>query len=68
MIRALNEDPEAFEARGNRLHHRPSRHWLSFDAKGNTRIFARCSCAELPVSPEQSAELWTAVSNWKQTY
>lgn len=68
MIRALNEDPEAFETRGNCLHHRPSRHWLSFDAKGNARIFARCSCAELSISPEQSAELRTAVANWKETY
>jgi hypothetical protein len=68
MIRALNDDPEAFESRCNCLHHRPSRHWLSFDAKGNARIFARCSCAELPFSPEQSAELRTAVSNWKETY
>jgi hypothetical protein len=68
MIRALSEDPEAFEIRRNCLRHRPSRHWLIFDANGNARIFARCSCAELPISREQSKQLREAFAVWEETY
>jgi hypothetical protein len=68
MVRALSEDPEAFEIRRNYLRHRPSRHWLIFDANGNARIFARCSCAELPVSREQSKQLREAFAVWEETY
>jgi hypothetical protein len=68
MIRALSKDPEAFEIRRNCLRHQPSRHWLIFDANGNARIIARCSCAELPVSREQSKQLREAFTVWEETY
>jgi hypothetical protein len=68
MIRALSEEPEAFEIRRNCLRHRPSRHWLIFDSDGNARIMARCSCTELPISREQSEELREAVGIWEATY
>lgn len=68
MIRALSEDPEAFEIYRNCLRHRPSQHWLIFDAEGNGLIFARCSCAELPISREQSKQLREAFASWEDTY
>jgi hypothetical protein len=68
MIRALSKDPEVFEIRRNCLRHRPSRHWLIFDANGNARIIARCSCTELPVSREQSKQLREAFAVWEETY
>jgi hypothetical protein len=68
MIRALSENPEAFEIRRNCLRHRPSRHWLIFDANGNAHIFARCSCAELPISREQSKQLREVFTVWEETY
>jgi hypothetical protein len=68
MIRALSEDPSAFEIRRNCLRHRPSRHWLAFDIEGNARIFARCDCANLRVNREQSEQLQAAVAVWEETY
>ena len=68
MIRALWEAPETFETDGYFVYHRPSRHWLRFDAQGNARIAARCNCAELPVSREQSDLLRAAIAVWQQTY
>jgi hypothetical protein len=68
MIRALSETPSAFDTDGYVVCHRPSRHWLSFDEEGNARIAARCSCAELPVSREQSTQPWAAVAVWQEIY
>jgi hypothetical protein len=68
MIRALREDPSDFERRHNCVRHRPSRHWLAFDTDGNARIFARCSCTELPINREQSVELRAAVAKWEETH
>jgi hypothetical protein len=68
MIRALHDTPYAFERRHDCIRHRPSRHWLAFNRDGSARIFARCSCAELSISPEQSAALRMAVANWEGTY
>jgi hypothetical protein len=68
MIRALQDSPSDFEQRHNCIHHRPSRHWLSFDPSGNARIFARCSCAELMIDRDQSAELRVAVKQWETAY
>jgi hypothetical protein len=68
MIRALQQNPSEFEMRYNCVRHRPSRHWLGFDPNGNARLSAHCSCAEFPISSEQSAELRTAVANWQETY
>jgi hypothetical protein len=68
MIRALSEDPGAFEIRRNCVRHRPSRHWLAFDIDGTARIFARCDCAILPVNREQSEQLQAAVAHWEESY
>jgi hypothetical protein len=68
MIRALRDDPEAFEIRHNCIRHRPSRHWLAFDDQGNARIFSRCSCAELPISRDQSEALMIAAAAWEDKY
>jgi hypothetical protein len=68
MIRALQEDPNDFERRHDCVCHLPSRHWLAFDADGNARIFARCSCSELPINRQQSLELRAAVAKWEETY
>ena len=68
MIRALQENPNEFELRHNCVRHRPSRHWLAFDPSGAARIFAHCNCAELAISPEQSAVLRVTVANWEETY
>lgn len=68
MIRALYEEPSAFEMRRNCLRHRPSRHWLVFDSDGNARILARCDCMVLPVSREQSEQLHEAAAIWEQSY
>lgn len=68
MIRALLDSPDDFERCHNCVRHRPSRHWLTFDRNGNARIFARCSCAELPISREQSIELRSALARWEEAY
>ena len=68
MIRALRQNPSEFEMRYNCVRHRPSRHWLGFDPNGTARLSAHCSCAEFPISAEQSAELRAAVANWKEIY
>jgi hypothetical protein len=68
MIQALSENPSAFEVDGNFIRHRPSRHWLSFDWHGNALIAARCNCAELRVSRQQSDALRAAVAVWQETY
>lgn len=68
MIRALRENPSAFEMDGDYIRHRPSRHWLSFDWHGNALIAARCHCAELPVRREQSDALRVAVAAWEKNY
>ena len=68
MIRALQQSPSEFELRHECVRHRPSRHWLAFDPNGTARIFARCNCAEFPISRDQSIELRMAVANWEETY
>lgn len=68
MIRAFGETPDAFEMRHNCVVHRPSRHWLGFDPEGNACIMARCDCAELSVTREQSEQLAAAVVAWQESY
>jgi hypothetical protein len=53
---------------GSYLHHIPSRHRLQFDLWGNARVYARCECAMLDVSREQSDEMKTALAAWKVFY
>jgi hypothetical protein len=38
MICALQDSPSDFGRRHNCVRHRPSRHWLAFDAIGSARI------------------------------
>src|SRR5215469_13442686 len=68
MIRALSESPGDFEVRGGLVRHRPSRHMLRFDVCGKAKLVARCNCAELAISQEQSDELRAAVAVWRDTY
>jgi hypothetical protein len=68
MICALQQRPSEFERRGDYLCHRPSRHWLAFDKNGRGRLIARCSCAQYPISVEQSAALQQAADDWEKTY
>jgi hypothetical protein len=68
MIRALSDDPSSFEMRRNCVFHRPSRHLLTFDPDGNAHILARCDCAELPVTRNQSERLLAAVNDWQENY
>jgi len=68
VIHALWENPSEFELRHNCVRHRPSHHWLTFDRNGAARISARCNCAELPISDEQSAALKAAVTHWEEAY
>ena len=68
MIRALSESPNEFEMKGNLVRHRPSRHMLRFDVRGKAQLVARCNCAELAISREQSDTLRAAVTIWKETY
>src|SRR6185437_1727248 len=57
-----------FEMQGSYLRHIPSHHLLNFDIWGNARVHARCDCAMLDVSREQSEEMKAAISAWKVVY
>jgi hypothetical protein len=50
------------------LRHIPSRHLLTFNIRGNAQVHARCDCAMLDVSREQSEEMKAAISAWKVVY
>jgi len=68
MLQAMRVRPSEFEVQGAYLHHVPSRHLLNFDTSGNARVHARCDCAMLAVSREQSEEMKAAMSAWKVVY
>jgi hypothetical protein len=68
MLQAMRVRPSEFEVQGAYLHHVPSRHLLKFDTSGNARVHARCDCAMLAVSREQSEEMKAAMSAWKVVY
>jgi len=53
---------------GPYLRHIRSKHLLDFDHRGVARVHARCDCAVLQVSREQSAEMMAALSAWKVVY
>src|SRR6185437_5564186 len=57
-----------FEMQGSYLRHIPSHHLLNFDIWGNARVHARCDCAMLDVSREQSEEMKAAIAAWKVIY
>jgi len=60
--------PSEFEMQGAYLRHIPSHHLLNFDTSGNARVHARCDCAMLSVSREQSDEMKAAMSAWRVVY
>jgi hypothetical protein len=68
MLEAMRARPHEFEMQGSYLHHIPSHHRLQFDLWGNARVYARCECAMLDVSREQSEEAKTAIAAWKVFY
>src|SRR5260370_14606907 len=68
MLQAMRVRPGEFELQGAYLHHVPSHHLLNFDTSGNARVHARCDCAMLNVSREQSEEMKAAMSAWKVVY
>jgi hypothetical protein len=68
MLQAMRLRPSEFEMQGAYLHHVPSRHLLNFDTSGNARVHARCDCAMLSVSRDQSEEMRAAMSAWKVVY
>src|SRR5260221_14560803 len=68
MLQAMRVRPSEFEMQGICLHHIPSHHLLNFDASGIARVHARCDCAMLDVSREQSEEMRAAMSAWKVVY
>jgi hypothetical protein len=68
MLQAMRVRPSEFEVQGAYLHHVPSHHLLNFDTSGNARVHARCDCAMLAVSREQSEEMKAAMSAWKVVY
>jgi len=68
MLQAMRVRPSEFEMQGGYLHHIPSRHLLNFDHSGIARVHARCDCAMLDVSREQSEEMRAAMSAWKVVY
>ena len=68
MLQAMRVRPSEFEMQGAYLHHVPSHHLLNFDTSGHARVHARCDCAMLDVSREQSEEVKAAMSAWKVVY
>lgn len=68
MLQAMRVRPSEFEMQGVYLHHVPSHHLLNFDTSGIARVHARCDCAMLDVSREQSEEMRAAMSAWKVVY
>ncbi|MGK9233190.1 hypothetical protein KXS07_16170 [Inquilinus limosus] len=69
MIAALRTSPAEFDISRGLLRHRPSGHRVVFDPLGGSaRIEARCDCALLRVSQQQSRELTHAFHEWEETY
>jgi hypothetical protein len=69
MIAALSDSPAEFDVFRGRLRHVPSGHRVMFDRLGgNAWIEARCDCASLRISQEQSRELQYAFLTWKEGY
>jgi hypothetical protein len=68
MLQAMRLRPSEFEMQGVCLHHIPSHHLLNFDTSGLARVHARCDCAMLEVSRDQSDEIRVAMSAWKVVY
>jgi hypothetical protein len=68
MLKAMRTRPDEFEMQGSYLRHKPSHHLLNFDVWGNARLHARCDCAMLDVSREQSEEMKAALAAWKVMY
>ncbi|HZS84093.1 MAG TPA: hypothetical protein VFA50_14560 [Stellaceae bacterium] len=68
MLQAMRARPSEFEMQGTYLRHIPSHHLLNFDIWGNARVHARCDCAMLDVSREQSEEMKAAIAAWKVVY
>jgi hypothetical protein len=68
MLQAMRVRPSEFEMQGAYLHHVPSHHLLNFDTSGHARVHARCDCAMLDVSRDQSEEMKAAMSAWKVVY
>jgi hypothetical protein len=68
MLQAMRARPSEFEMQGSYLRHMPSHHLLNFDIWGNARVHARCDCAMLDVSREQSEEIKAAIAAWKVVY
>src|SRR6266446_5294399 len=68
MLQAMRARPSEFEMQGSYLRHISSHHLLNFDIWGNARVHARCDCAMLDVSREQSEEMKAAMSAWRVVY
>jgi len=68
MLQAMRARPSEFEMQGSYLRHMPSHHLLNFDIWGNARVHARCDCAMLDVSRDQSEEIKAAIAAWKVVY
>ena len=68
MLQAMRARPDEFEMYGPFLRHIRSQHLLDFDRRGNARVHARCDCAMLQVSLDQSEEMMAAFSTWKIIY
>jgi hypothetical protein len=68
MLQAMRARPSEFEMHGPFLQHIRSQHLLEVDRWGNVRIDARCDCARLEVSREQSEEMKAVLSAWKIIY
>src|SRR5258708_3988566 len=65
MLQAMRARPGEFEMQDFYLRHVPSQHLLTFNIWGKAQVHARCDCAMLEVSSEQSGELTDAISAWK---
>jgi hypothetical protein len=68
MLEAIRTRPSEFDTQDSYLRHIPSRHLLTFNIRGNAQVHARCDCAMLDVSREQSEEMKAAISAWKVVY
>ena len=68
MLEAIRTRPSEFDMQDSYLRHIPSRHLLTFNIRGNAQVHARCDCAMLDVSREQSEEMKAAMSAWKVVY
>src|SRR5260370_10736230 len=68
MVEAMRARPGEFEMQDFYLRHVPSQHLLTFNIWGKAQVHARCDCAMLEVSSEQSEELKEAISAWKVVY